>query len=307
MLAPLRIGRAVLHGSNAGGGRAQRAIARAASVLLFTLLPAACSLAFPVHARPEGSGGSDRDRDEPTDASADASAGASDYRSAVVLDAPVAYLRFGEKGGAVAKDEMTSFPGAYPSGGVTYGVPGAIAGDDDTAVSFDGTTGVTMPPGLDFAGDAPFTLELWAKQTAYLGDGLTLDHQQYSPVRDGWLLRLGDGEFGVERWRDGASNGSIQLSTARRSLGVYHHVVATFDGMHIRLYLDGVALPTDPGQGTSPLKASHKTWIIGKQAGFSGNAFIGSLDEVAIYDRALTADQISRHYLIGAGLAHSDR
>jgi hypothetical protein len=275
---------------------AKRAAARAASVLLFSLLPGACSLAFPVHVRPDGVG----------DASFDApgeSGQSTDYRTVVLHDKPVVYLRFGEQGGTVAKDEMNTSPGAYPGGGVTYGVPGAIAGDTDTAIAFDGTAGVKMPAGLDFAGTAAFTLELWARQTKYAGDGLTVDHQQYSPVRDGWLLRLGDGEVSVERWRNGATNGSSQGSTGPLPLGTYHHVVATFDGTLLRLYVDGAEGPTAPLQGTTQLKELGNTWTIGAQNCCSGVAFIGSLDEVAVYDHALTADQIAHHHAIGAGLA----
>ena len=42
---------------------------------------------------------------------------------------------------------------------------------------------------------------------------------------------------------------------------------------------------------------SHRVTI--GQAGFSGEWFIGRIDDVAVYEHALTADQVAAHYAAG--------
>ena len=57
-------------------------------------------------------------------------------------DAPAGYWRLDETSGTTAADTIGGNAGTY-SGGVTLGIPGAVAGD--TAASFDGTGQVTVP------------------------------------------------------------------------------------------------------------------------------------------------------------------
>src|SRR5262249_17379936 len=100
-----------------------------------------------------------------------------DYRTEVIADAPLIYLRFGEARGWTAVDEMGTYNGAYPDAGITFGAEGAISGDTNAAVRFDGTAGIQMPPSVDFAGTSPFTVELWAKQNQVDGIAFAVDHE----------------------------------------------------------------------------------------------------------------------------------
>ncbi|HEY6461522.1 MAG TPA: hypothetical protein VIY73_15250, partial [Polyangiaceae bacterium] len=79
------------------------------------------------------------------------------YPGVVMADLPLSYWRFGEASGTVAVDQMGATNGTYV-GGVTLGAPGAIAGDGDTAATFDGATGyVDMGTGFAFGGTAPMS------------------------------------------------------------------------------------------------------------------------------------------------------
>src|SRR5262245_39450628 len=103
-----------------------------------------------------------------------------DYRSEVLDDAPLAYLRFGEREGSERNDGMGLMNTPYPSSGVTLGAAGALLGDPDTAIMLDGTQGITMPKGLELDGLTPFSIELWARQTSQPNYGFTLDHEDFS-------------------------------------------------------------------------------------------------------------------------------
>ena len=70
--------------------------------------------------------------------------------------------------------------------------------------------------------------------------------------------------------------------------GNWHHVVAIADGSSSYMYLDGV-LKTTAGNKIQSSSNTSNFYIGGRQTNYN---FAGSIDEVAIFDKALTADQI---------------
>lgn len=79
--------------------------------------------------------------------------------------------------------------------------------------------------------------------------------------------------------------------------GEFHHVVATYDGVLMRVYLDSVFVGSRPARG--PIQHSETDLMLG--AGIEQNArtwFLkGLLDEVQIYDRALSSEEIRTLYI----------
>lgn len=262
---------------------------RALSVLPALVMVDACSLAFPVHVAPDDAGGGATSSD---------GGPASSYRAVVLADGPAVYLRLGESAGPSARDEIGAYSGSYPGGGISYAVPGAIAGDPDTAVAFDGTSGIAMPVGLDFPGVAPFTVEVWALQTGTPGLSFVLDHESFT-TREGWTLHMDD-SVALERWHDGSPSGSVASQGKPLPRGAYHHVAASFDGSVVRLFIDGALVASSPSLPV-PLKSLGNGWTIGAQNCCTGAGFIGSLDEIAVYDKVLSAAQIKHHYDVGSG------
>jgi len=82
------------------------------------------------------------------------------------------------------------------------------------------------------------------------------------------------------------------------TLGVYHHVAATADGSQVNFYLDGALVGTKPM--ASPLTPTAGSLQIGAAAPFA-NAFDGRIDDLAVYNRALTAAEIQRIFNAGGG------
>jgi hypothetical protein len=75
--------------------------------------------------------------------------------------------------------------------------------------------------------------------------------------------------------------------------GAWHHVAATYDGASIKLYVDGNLDASVAGSGTIPTGVDGVT--IGSRYPYpvvSPTRFAGSIDELAIYNRALTRQEV---------------
>ncbi len=71
------------------------------------------------------------------------------------------------------------------------------------------------------------------------------------------------------------------------------------DGSDIRIYVDGVLGTITDTVGTL-LDDSTNTWSVGRLPGpQDGRYFSGLIDEVRIYNRALSPDEIKRLYNLG--------
>lgn len=226
------------------------------------------------------------------------------YHDQVVADHPVVYLRLGESAGSTAHDEMGHADGTYPTAALTYGMPGALEGDGNHAIAINLDTdphslqGIALPAGQDFAGTAAFTVELWGNPTAFQGGGELIDHNDWSGPTAGWNLRWEDVGISFERYANGTTAGGSASSPALAA-GTYHHVVGVYDGAQILLYVDAALQMSNPS--TMSL-ATTGGWTIGKQNcnyPCTQDGFVGSVDEVAVYDYALPEARIQAHHRAG--------
>lgn len=87
----------------------------------------------------------------------------------------------------------------------------------------------------------------------------------------------------------------VSLASAEAvTTGAFHHVAVTQDGTGVAIYLDGQ--PTTPAGSNAASWSDHLSlagaWL---GSGPSG-AYAGVLDEVRVYSRPLTADEVARHF-----------
>jgi hypothetical protein len=236
----------------------------------------------------DGSGG------DATGGDANDGASGSAYAREVIADAPLIYLRFGEKGGAVAHDEMHHFDGAYPSFGATYAVPGALAADPDGAIALDGKSKIQMPASADFVGTVPFSVEVWLDiDPATTTYGFAIDHEAWAVDRGGWdVLGNGDG-IGFERYATMTSFAAI--TGPALTTNAWHHILMTWDGSVQRAFYDGQIVKEGSPVGIA-LPAVPEGWAIGGQnCACSGNFFKGAIDELAVYDHVLLGNRVQAH------------
>lgn len=223
------------------------------------------------------------------------------YVAEVLADGPILYYRLGEAvgSGSAADQSNAAKNGSYDQ--VSLGRPGAIVGDPDTAAQFGGAAELTIPASAmpDFAGRVPYTIEVWAKpgQMTTEFPHLVSKESDTKDGRQGYALFIQDSAgYAFERYRDGANTGKVVMPSAP-TVGAFSHVVGTFDGAALVLYLNGQV--TASGADAKDLLAQPgREGRVG--AGPGEVHFPGVLDEVAIYDKALGAERVLAHYRAGS-------
>lgn len=80
-------------------------------------------------------------------------------------------------------------------------------------------------------------------------------------------------------------------STQSVSLNMWHHVAITFESGEQHIYIDGVSVGTN--NSTSAITVNNDAVFIGTDIAFHSRRFDGLIDEVRIYDGALTEAQIN--------------
>ena len=219
------------------------------------------------------------------------------YRAAVLADAPAAYFRLGDATPVDAADEVGPAACSY-FGKVSPGREGAVA-SGNTAVVFgdaDRRVGaVNCGDRFDFAGQAAFSLELWFKGES-TGDYKTLVGKYRDPtVAAGYKLHLLNKTLTFARGNNGSDQTLAPFDLPM--LGLWTHVVATYDGAFMVLYIDGALQRTIPSVVSVP--DSSTDFQIGAENGATNptTPFFGSIDEVAVYERALTGAQARAHFI----------
>ena len=203
----------------------------------------------------------------------------------------LAHWRLGEMSGTTASDTTGRYGGAY-TGGPTFGLPGAIVGDTDTAVGFNGATSkVTVQP-LGSAVD--FTIEGWTNLSYCAATNNTL-YGNIGTVR--LLVRCQPTSLAT-------AYGSVWLNGTEYSLDPYDvqsptnvntwvHWVLTRHANVLTLYRNGEQIAQ---RSDLPTTASATfDGAIGAQG--NGNyPLYGRIDEVAIYASALSDSDVVADY-----------
>lgn len=242
------------------------------------------------------------------------------YPQQVLADNPLAYFRLDESSGTTAFDYVGGNNGGYTN--VSLGVPGY---DSTAAVQSDPTETAAefgdVPPNNNYVGNVPsyvnfgvpngsnaeFSVEAWITQYLYLNGGDGIVALGYGNGGEQFVLDTGNGSGGGLRFfvRNAAGAvSSASVTTAPANDGQWHHLVGVCDeaGGHVYLYVDGKLAATGSIAPGSGLLSSAMPLSIGARESANNNPvsydfqFIGAIDDVSLYNYALTGAQVSSHY-----------
>lgn len=93
-------------------------------------------------------------------------------------------------------------------------------------------------------------------------------------------------------WINAGGNQALSVPDAGVQTGQWQHIAATFDGTAMRVFLDGEQIGEMAAQGS--INTSTQKYVIGGRTGGSENDFDGAIDDLKVFDRALTTQEIQR-------------
>jgi hypothetical protein len=226
--------------------------------------------------------------------------GVSNYGDAVLDTAGlVGYWRLGESAGPNLADSKGTATGTASAGAV-FGLPGGVLGDPSTAVGFDGKDDFASVP-LNLSGSSRATVEFWLNWSAYeTDDDLAMElTPNFNQNSGGFIVdpNSSQGNFGVGI---GVADSRNNAFFARPSAGQWHHYALVLDttapaAQQITPYVDGQPVTfTKTADGTGAGNFANSTLFLMSRGGQSLFG-AGTLDEVAVYNRALSPAEIAEH------------
>jgi len=211
------------------------------------------------------------------------------YHAAVAADAPIAHFALEETTGPTcASSTTTTAVCVYPQGQAARGKPG-IGGTN--ALHFDASTATLSISGLSGNLSAPYSIELWFRAdvvdaTTFIG--YFQDPGTGHPGPGINLFVWDNSRLRTELWN---ANGNIGYGVTPNALtaNAWHHIVIAHDaGPNEDLfYVD--ALLVEHFTDTAAARPSVSSPLTLK-------GFVGSIDEIAIYDKPLSAARVAAHY-----------
>jgi hypothetical protein len=221
----------------------------------------------------------------------------------------VSLWKFDEASGTIAKDSVGTNDGRIT--GSTSWTTGKVNGGLD----FDGTDGrVAIGAANDVAltETSPFSISAWINSndvfynsindygqviaSNYMGEVYGTDRGEYSA-----MFRIIDGflQFAVNKKQEAVTRVQTPITIG------WHFVTATYDGSVMKVYVDGVLKQSGTRSfgGSSP---NTRGWNLGDFSAETVSShghrsvFYGTLDEVALYNEALTDSEIGQIYNSGA-------
>jgi hypothetical protein len=220
----------------------------------------------------------------------------SPYAGAIAADRPYAWYRLDDAADSVIKDSSGNGRDGTYHGNVRHNMPGALA-TPEPAAWFAANAGYASLPGVwGGAGWTEFSVEAWVKI-----DTPADPYAAYSAAAQIFsgssFLNFQLSTYSAGTVRMSASSGSsVTLSAPVISANEWHHAVLSVRSGASALYIDGVSVATSSATFGALWDAAGPTF---------GGAY-ASIDELAVYRKALTAAEVSRHYALRSDIVRAD-
>jgi hypothetical protein len=168
--------------------------------------------------------------------------------------------------------------------------PTSTPGHIGAAGLFGAAPTLRIPHAASLDTPSAFTVAVWIRIDTYVQFSEIFSRPYGSGVADTFQLEFP--EVFVPRFQVVDSAGPVVVSAGSVTLGVWTHLAGTWDGSTATLYVGGAAVGSIP---TNVLFDAHDLIIGGDQNnnGPIAGGFNGAIDDVRLYDRALSPAEIT--------------
>ncbi|MFP6560608.1 LamG domain-containing protein [Paraburkholderia sp. B3] len=228
------------------------------------------------------------------------------YGPVVLADGPYAYWRLDEVSGAVAADSGGNRRhGAYvaPVSLAEHTLLPALPAARYVSMSGPGSGYVDVSAANQFCAGTDWSLECWINVLAFLvlpdNYGCALMSSQTAPGgTTGWTISASESPRGVMTYYT-ANLVNLGVHCTLPLTLAHFAAVYTGENQTLSAYLDGQFTGTQYGGDALPPLIEAGLYI--GAAALGAGTLDGLIGEFAVYDYALTAGQILRHYNAGMG------
>jgi len=194
----------------------------------------------------------------------------------------------GESSGNLLDSSSHNNPAAPTS--MTQGTAGKIG----NGATYNGSSSLATVGNLALFNPTLITASAWINASSYPNTyNYVLSKDQTSDPYVGYDFRVDGGHLNFYISTGGV--GSYKAASATQpSTGSWHHVVGTYDGSNIKLFLDGSQVSSVAESGN--MNSANGPLVFGNDGAFGGGSWNGSIDEVRISSIARSADWVSAEY-----------
>lgn len=218
---------------------------------------------------------------------------AASYREEVLADGPYAYYAFDGTSSATVADLSGNGRDLTGTGSLTMRQPGAVAGSK-SALLTGGYFAAGSPFALSPQGD--YTMEVWARPASTSTGGATAPILANAGIQSfcfsGAFIYQFDDRAAAMHANTCQSNATSQPSTTWPDTSTWRHIVLRRVSGVATLWIDGVQVGA-PMTTVNP--AITGVFAVGALAGWGGG-YVGYVDDVSYYDKALSDERIVAHY-----------
>ena len=220
----------------------------------------------------------------------------STYSKQVKADGPSSYWRLDDPSSSSAITDWAGSTDLTRASGLGLGASGAIGSDKAASVNASVNASAASSTGFVRAPQT-FSVEAWFKtgtttggQVVGFGDVPT--GSSYRHDRQVYLSSSGKLVYYID------ANGTSRTVTSSASYNnnAWHHVVATLSSSGMVLYVDGAKVASN--SSVTSARNYGGFWRIGadKLPGSATGYLSGTIDDVAVYPKALSATQVKDHW-----------
>jgi hypothetical protein len=217
---------------------------------------------------------------------------------ALAAGPPVAFWDFESGAGLVLVDQSGNGHHGAIEGGATW-VPSGVAGGL-WAIDFDGMTAAVTVPGDQelYPGNHSYAVSAWV-QTSWSGTHQAVIHNQWLSNHDAVMLQVTPS--GNPDWKFHDYNGTEFCQVIGSSVindGEWHHLVGVRDRSNgvSRVYVDGSLDGETPDTNANVEIPLDNYLTIGRRSHSGERYFNGLIDQLQIFDEALTAADVLALY-----------